>query len=58
MYLIPVGMLHQNGAIDVMALLANLLPVTAGNIVGGGMLVALVYWLAYLHPHRPGPSHH
>lgn len=57
MYLIPVGMLHQNGTIDVMALLANLLPVTAGNIVGGGVLVALVYWLVYLHPHRRGPSH-
>lgn len=57
MYLIPVGMLHQNGTIDAMALLANLLPVTAGNIVGGGVLVALVYWLVYLYPPRPGTSH-
>lgn len=48
MYLIPIGMLHQSGTIDVVALIANLLPVTAGNIVGGGALVALVYWLVYL----------
>jgi formate/nitrite transporter FocA (FNT family) len=34
--------------IDTMALLANLVPVTAGNVIGGGVLVALVYWLAYL----------
>lgn len=54
MYLIPIGMLHQSGAIDVGVLLANLLPVTAGNIVGGGVLVALVYWLVYLHPSRAG----
>jgi len=24
-------------------------PVTLGNIVGGGLFVALVYWLVYLH---------
>lgn len=52
MYLIPIGMLYQSGSIDVVALLANLLPVTAGNIVGGGALVALVYWLVYLGPTR------
>lgn len=48
MYLIPVGMLHRDGAIDPWALAGNLAPVTAGNIVGGGGLVALVYWLVYL----------
>jgi formate/nitrite transporter len=53
MYLIPVGMLHRDGAIDFVALFANLIPVTAGNIIGGGVLVALVYWLVYL---RPSPS--
>ncbi|MGE0059480.1 MAG: formate/nitrite transporter family protein [Dehalococcoidia bacterium] len=26
---------------------ANLLPVTAGNIVGGGLLVAAIYWFVY-----------
>ncbi len=28
-------------------LLANLLPVTAGNVVGGGALVAATYWFVY-----------
>jgi formate/nitrite transporter len=28
----------------------NLLPVTIGNIIGGGLLVAAVYWLVYLRP--------
>lgn len=31
-------------------LLRNLLPVIAGNIIGGSVLVALVYWLVYLRP--------
>ena len=31
---------------------ANLLPVTIGNIVGGGVLVGLVYWFVYLRPCR------
>jgi formate transporter len=48
MYLLPVAMLYKTGTVDVLALLANLAPVTAGNIVGGGGLVALVYWLIYL----------
>ena len=29
-------------------LIANLVPVTLGNIVGGGVLVGLVYWFVYL----------
>ncbi len=36
-------------------LLANLLPVTIGNIIGGGVLVGLLYWFIYL---RPGLEHH
>ena len=48
MYLIPVGMLAAGGGIDVGPLLANLLPVTLGNVVGGSVLVALVYWAVYL----------
>ena len=50
MYLIPVAMLHQGGEIDLFLLFANLVPVTAGNIIGGGLLVALTYWLIYLRP--------
>ena len=28
-------------------LIANLLPVTAGNVVGGGLLVGAIYWFVY-----------
>ena len=31
-------------------LLGNLLPVTIGNVIGGGVLVAAAYWLVYLRP--------
>lgn len=30
--------------------LANLLPVTIGNIIGGAFMVGLVYWFIYLRP--------
>jgi formate transporter len=33
-------------------LLNNLLPVTLGNIIGGALLVGLVYWSIYLRPPR------
>ena len=32
----------------------NLLPVTIGNIIGGAVMVGLVYWFVYLKP-APGP---
>ncbi|MCP3853637.1 MAG: formate transporter FocA [Actinomycetia bacterium] len=32
----------------------NLIPVTIGNMIGGGVLVALVYWFVYLGPRSPG----
>lgn len=32
--------------------LANLLPVTIGNIIGGALMVGLVYWFIYLRPMR------
>jgi len=34
--------------------LANLLPVTIGNIIGGGMMVGLVYWFIYLRAQKKG----
>jgi len=48
MFLIPLGMLVDGHSINWVDLLRNLLPVTLGNIVGGGGLVALTYWLVYL----------
>ncbi|MDZ7749445.1 MAG: formate/nitrite transporter family protein [Halofilum sp. (in: g-proteobacteria)] len=38
--------------VTVAGFLRVLLPVTVGNIVGGGGLVALVYWFIYLRPER------
>jgi len=35
-------------SIDGMALVSNLIPVTLGNIIGGGVLVGAVYWFVYL----------
>jgi formate transporter len=36
--------------------LANLLPVTIGNIIGGALMVGLVYWSIYLRPSWTGRS--
>ena len=30
------------------AVIGNLLPVTIGNVIGGALMVGLVYWLVYL----------
>jgi len=50
MYLIPIGALQGTVAIGVLDMVSNIVPVTLGNMVGGGVLVALVYWLVYLRP--------
>jgi formate/nitrite transporter FocA (FNT family) len=51
-YLIPIGYFAGNDAVTLAGLLANLIPVTLGNIVGGSALVALVYWVVYLREDR------
>lgn len=48
MYFIPLGLFLDADGVDVPGIVANLLPVTLGNIFGGGVFVALVYWLVYL----------
>ena len=63
MYFVPVALLIERddewlgttaGVPDVDGLgwgsflLDNLLPVTIGNVIGGGVLVGAVYWLVYL----------
>jgi formate/nitrite transporter len=35
---------------------ANLLPVTLGNIVGGSVMVGIVYWFVYLRPRTGKPG--
>ncbi|AOY76201.1 formate/nitrite transporter family protein [Clostridium formicaceticum] len=37
-------MLPQEGTISLVNLLSNLIPVTLGNFIGGGFLIAWVYW--------------
>ena len=38
-------------------MVGNLLPVTIGNIIGGAVLVGLVYWFVYLRGERPYTEH-
>ena len=37
-------------------LLRNLLPVTLGNLLGGGLMVGGIYWFIYLRPRAAGPK--
>lgn len=53
-FLLPLGMAWDRTlAHSVGAMLVNLACVTMGNIVGGSLLVAGVYWLAYLRGNSP-----
>jgi formate transporter len=36
--------------LDVRGLLTNLSASTLGNVIGGSLLVGLVYWFVYLRP--------
>jgi formate/nitrite transporter FocA (FNT family) len=51
MYFLPIGMMLTLASAAPIALdgvMSNLLVVTIGNILGGTVLVALVYWSVYL----------
>jgi formate/nitrite transporter len=52
MYFLPLGML-LGAPIGFDDLLRNLSVVIGGNLVGGSVLVALVYWVIYLRPVPP-----
>ena len=59
MYLIPMGMILQAAAgqpVELAGLARNLVPVIAGNLVGGSVLVALVYHVIYRWPLRAGST--
>jgi formate/nitrite transporter len=59
MYFIPMGMMLQAAAgqpVELSGLARNLLPVIAGNLVGGSVLVALVYYVIYRWPPRTGAT--
>ena len=49
MFFIPLGMfLGANGVTWSSIIINNLVPVTIGNIIGGGLFVACLYWFTYL----------
>ena len=55
MYLIPLGLALKAAAgqpVELFGLARNLAAVIAGNLVGGSVLVALVYYVIYLRPQR------
>ncbi|MEO8680738.1 MAG: formate/nitrite transporter family protein [Vicinamibacterales bacterium] len=56
-FFLPFAMaLDRQGTIAVAGVATNLAAVTAGNIVGGTLMVAGVYWVAYLRgPRKPEP---
>ncbi|MGB0551812.1 MAG: formate/nitrite transporter family protein [Alphaproteobacteria bacterium] len=48
MYFIPVAMFASVEGVTMSGFFASLIPVTLGNIVGGGVFVAFVFWVIYL----------
>jgi formate/nitrite transporter FocA (FNT family) len=59
MYFLPIGIALAAGSpapISVAGSVGNLVWVTIGNILGGTVLVALVYWFVYLRAEGNGAS--
>jgi formate/nitrite transporter len=69
MYFIPIGLLLSDQSVPVKVAglppaqladlnvggaLSNIVAATLGNIVGGAILVGIVYWFVYLAPARSG----
>jgi formate/nitrite transporter len=56
LYLLPMALLLQGseGHLTVIDVVRNVLPVLAGNIIGGSVLVGLVYHVIYRR--KPGPG--
>jgi formate/nitrite transporter FocA (FNT family) len=52
-FFLPFGLaLDAQGAVSVVGVGRNIVAVSAGNMVGGTLLVAGVYWVAYLRGGR------
>ena len=59
MYFLPIGIVLAAGGpapLSVLGAVSNLALVTIGNIIGGTVLVALVYWFVYLRAEGEGPA--
>lgn len=48
LYFIPLALFMGADGVDLAGMVGNLIPVTLGNVVGGSVFVALVYWIVYL----------
>jgi formate/nitrite transporter len=63
MYFIPVGLFAEGsdgraGLTWARCFTTNLVPVTLGNLIGGVVIVGLVYWFVYLRPGKASrPAH-
>ena len=54
-FFLPFGLvLGGEDVVSITGIATNLVCVTAGNVVGGSLLVATVYWLAYLRNENGG----
>jgi formate/nitrite transporter FocA (FNT family) len=59
MYFLPIGIMLAAGGpapLSVLGALSNLVLVTIGNILGGTLMVALIYWFVYLRAEGEGHS--
>jgi formate transporter len=70
MYFIPIGLFIKDSdpafltkinldpaalaTLNLAGFFNNLIPVTLGNIIGGGIMVAAAYWFVYLRPRKAG----
>jgi formate transporter len=53
MYYIPAGMLQEtNKYLNAEGFAKNLIAVTLGNIIGGAVMVGVMYWFIFLRPRR------
>ena len=50
-YVAAAGLLPAGAGLTLGGFIGNLVPVTLGNMVGGGLFVAGTYYLVYLRPH-------
>lgn len=50
MYFLPLAAFSGLPEASLMQIAGNILPVTLGNMVGGGIFVALIYWMIYRRP--------
>lgn len=59
MFYMPIGFMirARTSGLPALSMLPNLVSVTLGNIAGGGLLVATLYWAVYLHGGRRYRNH-